>query len=1096
MDNSTTPMNSITLATTLPAGFKVWVRHGRYRILAEVLNYRPNGTVEVCWYPGPTNDPPRAVVMPLEVEPARLYSQQRVFLPPGTHWQYGRLVEATGNPAGGRLRSGFIALPDGKRVTLPEDQFHVQCEAFPPHPLDTLEGLGHETPFFWEHRGRFVRELIRQRAAFGGLIGFLAGRIEIFPHQVDVVRRVLQDPRQRYLLADEVGLGKTIESGAVIRQFLLDHTGGRVVVLAPGHLVAQWQAELRERFDLDAGEGGQVTVLPHGAALALGPPPDLVVLDEAHHLLRGAAELRCQAARLARESPRLLLLSATPVLGQERELLTLLAWLEPGLYSPADEPSFRRRIERRGAIGNELMLLQPGMPVFRLRGVAGRLRDLFGGGPDRFDDPQVVAWSDELLQLAGATERDQGAIDRVIVELRLHVSECYRLHRRFIRHRRRGLMTPLARRSVARDEGELTPDQLQAIWEAFDRWRGHLADVAPDLPPETQDRLVAIFAELVQAVGCWSAWAARLVRARLGDASPGDEADAVRLAPLLPGEEPLLRELLRLLVEVGPDDDRIGLLVALFVQESRRLPRLPKTVVFVRPLVVAEAIADRIRQKMFLQVALVRAGMGPEEVAAEVERFRTRPAVTLLVCDAVGSEGLNLQFADRLVHFDQPLNPFVIEQRIGRLDRLMRTTPQAPSILLRSKLAAGAYDDAWCAVLRDGFGVFTGSISDLGLFAEQRMPALVHQLFLKGVAAWEAAVPVLAEEIRKERAAVDAQDAVDAVDLSPRETEDLVGRMQEYEGDTEPLYRATVIDYLARVNNLDVERLRRADRSVQVRWHAHANVLLREDRYLEIAPLLLQPLEADRVEARRHPDHQFLRLGHPLLDKLRGFAEVDDRGRAFVMWRHEPQYRGPPVLIFRLDYVVEADGDILARALEEMQLPGDRRAEAERLADSFFPPRFEAFFLDEGVQLVGPGDPRRAWLERSYSKRAGDRSLAREKLAAIPSEIGLARWAAACAAVRAGAAALIPSDPGHQRACREAEAQVLEYFARRIDQVRLVNRDGPADVLRALVAAEETLRDAMQAAVRQPAVRLDAAGVIVLAGRPCPFPDEEGDRDA
>ncbi|RST52631.1 SNF2-related protein [Variovorax sp. MHTC-1] len=70
--------------------------------------------------------------------------------------------------------------------------------------------------------------------------------IELVSHQVSVVRRVLSDPVKRYLLADEVGMGRTIEAGFVIRQCLLDEPHARVVVLAPATLVEQWEGEPEE----------------------------------------------------------------------------------------------------------------------------------------------------------------------------------------------------------------------------------------------------------------------------------------------------------------------------------------------------------------------------------------------------------------------------------------------------------------------------------------------------------------------------------------------------------------------------------------------------------------------------------------------------------------------------------------------------------------------------------------------------------------------------------------------------------------------------------------------------------------------------------
>jgi ATP-dependent helicase HepA len=1122
------------LAAVPPIGRKVWLNHGPRPILAEVVA-SCRGEVTVRWFLGPTQTD--EVTVPIDqIEDAQLSSQQRVFVPPGDYWRYGRLVAALPSHPG-EVRRYFVALPDGCRAELGEDEFHVPCEAFPIDPLDSLIGLAQDTPFFWQHRSRFVREMIRQRQASCGLTGLMAGRIALFAHQVEVARRVLRDPRQRYLLADEVGLGKTVESGIVIRQYLLDDESGQVVVLCPAHLATQWRAELRDLFDLDPERDQRVQVLPHADGPLLAAPPGLLVIDEAHHLLRGRQTLRQPVAALARRAPRLLLLSATPVIGQESELLELLSWLEPQLYSLDDLPAFRRRVARRGPVGTELMLLRPGMPSFRLRGVINRLRDLFGGGADRFDDPEVVRWCGELLALSSQSPVDQEAINRRIVELRLHVSECYRLHRRLIRHRRRGLSTPLARRRLARVEGELDPGQVRGTWGAFDRWRARVAEVARELPL-LAPALEAVFRELVQAVGCWAGFARDVVRARLGELDPTGHPDCTRLetvraARLVVGEEPLLRELLGLLDDTGQAADRVALQTDLLRYEARRMAYLPKTVIFTGPTSPALAIADRLKQKLFLRVAVVVAGMSGEQVEAEVQRFRQETGVSILVCDSSGSEGLNLQFAARLIHFDLPLNPFEIEQRMGRLDRLTRLA-DVPTFVLCSKVPPDepgdpeAFDDVWFDLLRDGFGVFNGSISDLSLFAERTLPALVHSGFFDGPGAWrdvgttlrqliEEAVPglrqaherreretdevspqstvtLLSQAIEAERAAIDAQDAVDAIDLEPRETEALLQAMQAYDADIEPL-RGAVHSYLKFVNNIDVERLSRADADRQTRWHSIANVLLREDWYTRIAPLLLRPMVYDRSGSRRDGDNQFMRLGHPLIDELRRFAEADDRGRSFALWRVQRRHAGEPRLFYRLDYAVEACPDRLRQALGELHLPPDRLGELERLADSFLPPRFEEFYFDEAGELIGPGDERRAWLERPYDKKAGDRSLSRGRLRAITEHLGLSRWTVACEQVRQRAEPLIPSDPAYSAACAAAAARVAEHFARRIDQVRLASRDLPEGQRRAAVADEETLRDALDAAVRRPSVRLDAAGVVVLANSPCPVNEQEEGHD-
>ena len=124
------------------------------------------------------------------------------------------------------------------------------------------------------------------RRATGGLTGLVSAAIEIVPHQIAAVRRVLQDPTLRYLLADEVGLGKTIEAGAIIRQVLIDEPSRKVAVLVPLAITDQWTAELTRRFYItDFPDAVKVLNYDQAHELDPGSPPDLLVIDEAHNVI-------------------------------------------------------------------------------------------------------------------------------------------------------------------------------------------------------------------------------------------------------------------------------------------------------------------------------------------------------------------------------------------------------------------------------------------------------------------------------------------------------------------------------------------------------------------------------------------------------------------------------------------------------------------------------------------------------------------------------------------------------------------------------------------------------------------------------------------
>jgi superfamily II DNA or RNA helicase len=180
--------------------------------------------------------------------------------------------------------------------------------------------------------------------------------IETFWHQVETVRKVLKQFRGRVLLADEVGLGKTIEAGMVLKEYLLRGMAERVLILTPASLVGQWREELETKFGVSCATTHDALLRddPDGfwdqkrviASLATARRRDhaerlsrrnfdLVIIDEAHHLRDRASQSYKLVDRLNKRF--LLLLSATPVQNDLVELYNLLTLLKPGIFKTPKE---------------------------------------------------------------------------------------------------------------------------------------------------------------------------------------------------------------------------------------------------------------------------------------------------------------------------------------------------------------------------------------------------------------------------------------------------------------------------------------------------------------------------------------------------------------------------------------------------------------------------------------------------------------------------------------------------------------------------------------------------------------------------------------
>ena len=196
----------------------------------------------------------------------------------------------------------------------------------------------------------------------------LSGRVDrggALPHQIETVRKVLRRFRGRVLLADEVGLGKTIEACLLLREYLLRGLAKRVLILVPTPLVSQWREELASKFHLEFSTPPRTgaadrpeywqnadrvlaslafTKSRKRAELVTEVPWDLVIVNEAHHCKNRATQNWRLVNALKRR--HLFLLTATPVQNNLLELYNLLTLLEPGHLKT--ETDFKRQYVRRG----------------------------------------------------------------------------------------------------------------------------------------------------------------------------------------------------------------------------------------------------------------------------------------------------------------------------------------------------------------------------------------------------------------------------------------------------------------------------------------------------------------------------------------------------------------------------------------------------------------------------------------------------------------------------------------------------------------------------------------------------------------------------
>lgn len=437
--------------------------------------------------------------------------------------------------------------------------------------------------------------------------GLGAARIGLVPHQLRVAGIASSRRPPRVLLADEVGLGKTIEAGMIISRQLATGRAGRVLVLLPDTLVYQWFVELLRRFNLSFAiydeercealeqadptsnpfEDEQLVIAdftfleqsPKRAQQLLDARWDLLVVDEAHHLAwspEGASPRYALVDRLAAATPGVILLTATPEQLGRSGHFARLRLLDPQRYHDLD------------------VYLSESDRFHNLSKIADRLL-----GNQALDDSQLTtlrdafAGDDALLARLADTTKAENAREILAALIDRHGTG-----RAMFRNRRASI-------------GGF-PKRVPA-WHLIDK------DALSD------DGRQALLAEF--------------------------HADIQQPPPVMALDY--------------ANDPRIDALVSLLDAHPQ-----DKFLLICRSQAKVLALEEALRTRSGVGVARFHEGLGIVQRDRNAAYFAQPDGARLLLCSEIGSEGRNFQFAHRLVLWDLPLDPDLLEQRIGRLDRI------------------------------------------------------------------------------------------------------------------------------------------------------------------------------------------------------------------------------------------------------------------------------------------------------------------------------------------------------------------------------------------------------------------------------------------
>ena len=578
--------------------------------------------------------------------------------------------------------------------------------------------------------------------SMASLYSLNAGRVKFVPYQYRPVFKLIRSDRPRLLIADEVGVGKTIEAGLILKELQARNDIKSVLIICPKALVAErkWEQEMKrfdEHFvpldgpllrhclkethlngdwpvqyekvilptslfdnDLLFGRSGKGKAVEVGL-LSLDPPPkfDLVIVDEAHHIRNPDTFLHQAVRYFADNAEAVVFLSATPVQLGSGDLFTLLNVLRPDLI--IDRDSFAQMAEPNPHINRGIQACRLGLPGWQDE-VRAALRSV-----------AATIWGTAVLQGNPGFQHIYDALAEDGGEAMARVKTIQALEDTYT-------FSSLINRTRRRDIGEFTTRKAETLTTAFTPSQQVLHDDLLSVIARILGRLhgnqnVKFMMSTVSRQAASSLYGlaptlkdmlhARLDRLETAESADDDKAYDYEFIETIRDD---IQSLIGRAERLDPNDPKADAFMRV-VEDKLAMPK-NKLLLFSTFRHTLAHLSRRLEFKD-IRFGLVHGGVSDEQRAVLRRRFslpkEDADALDVLLSSEVGCEGLDFQFCDCLVNYDLPWNPMRIEQRIGRIDRYGQ---ESQTVAIFNLITPGTIDAAIYDRCLSRIGVFQHAI--------------------------------------------------------------------------------------------------------------------------------------------------------------------------------------------------------------------------------------------------------------------------------------------------------------------------------------------------------------------------------------------------
>ncbi len=635
----------------------------------------------------------------------------------------GQIVAVKSNPSS---RGAVMSVLPSK----PENRFNVfldgQMQIFYASQLqgDTIQDLEEKT-LLCEEFHAYLSALQIIYPALTTLYSLNAARIDFIPYQFRPVLRFIRSDRPRLLIADGVGVGKTIEAGLILRELQARRDIRSVLIICPRPLVTErkWQNEMKrfeERFThLDGGtlrycinemdldgvwpEQHQRVIVPYSlfdeallygkapgvkrkrkkGLLDLDPPPrfDLVIVDEAHHI-RNQNTFSHKAVRFfCDHAEAVVFLTATPIQLGSSDLFVLLNTLRPDLI--IDQESFKHMAEPNPFINQAVSAARTQEATWPTLVV-----EFLGQAASTSWGQSILRHNPDFIRIL-ARLVDGHITDAERVKM---ISDIEAMH----------TFANIINRTRRRDIGNFTLRKPETVHIPFTPVQQHLHDELLRIQAEIFSRIhgdanIKFMMTTIrrQAASCLYGLAPFLedILNRHLDELTWDEADNMELVPQDASINSIQSQI-QILIEGARSlelhDPKLEALRTI-IRDKQSLPN-NKVMLFSSFRHTLSYLYKNLSEEKF-RVGMIHGGTADEDrviLRSRFERSKDDPdCLDLLLFSEVGCEGLDYQFCDCMVNYDLPWNPMRIEQRIGRIDR---NGQKSESVAIVNMITPGTVD--------------------------------------------------------------------------------------------------------------------------------------------------------------------------------------------------------------------------------------------------------------------------------------------------------------------------------------------------------------------------------------------------------------------